>query len=397
VTETLAYLLCVLGFAGFSYKLVEARHSLPARTMWFLAGFGSCIALGILVLTPAMDAMLGPGQVVEWMVTLAGDELKIGAIGFAVAFAQSVWWGERARLRRHAVFTVATVVVLAATFAASRPHRIGDETVFTPETVPYAVADKLVFLGYGLISLSMLVFIFGKGARQTEPGVLRTGMWLLTAGTIAAIAWTFWDVDDVRRLAESGRIEAREDLPSAVLAACTIGLVAAGATLSAWAPTVASRYGRVRAYWRYRRIEPLWSALRAAVPGIELDPGRRLPGGAEFALYRRVIEIRDGHLALRPHFDPALPARIEAEARRAGVPERHIRANVEAASLAAALVAGEAGRCYQTGAGDPAERFEDADVAVEAAWLVQVAKAWRRCDVVERIRAETRRELRLVS
>ncbi|HKN51792.1 MAG TPA: MAB_1171c family putative transporter [Amycolatopsis sp.] len=390
--ETLAYFLCVLGFAGFSYKLIEARDSQPARTMWFLSGFGICIALGILVLTPAMEAMLGPGQVFEWFAQLTGDELRLGAIGFAVAFAQSVWWGQRAKLRRHAVFTIATMVILAVAFALSRQQRVGEDIVFAPDTVKYALADKVIFLAYSLVSLGMLALVFGRGARHAAPGLLRAGMWLLTAGVVAAAAWTFWDVDDVRLLAETGRIEAREDVPSAVLAACTIGLIAAGATLSAWSPTVTAVYGRFRAYRLYRRIEPLWTALRAAVPGIALDPGHRLPGGAEFALYRRVIEIRDGHLALRPHFDPALPGRVEADARRAGVPEQHIRATVEAASLAAALLAEEAGRRYQAGA-EGLTYLGDADVAAEAAWLVQVAKAWQRCDLVEQVRAETRQRL----
>ena len=193
--------------------------------------------------------------------------------------------------------------------------------MFSSGTLPFALGDKAVFLLYSLISLGLLIAVFARSAWHAEPGPLRTGLWLLVVGVGAAFAWTFWDIDDVRRLAQSARIGAREDLLSSVLAATTVCFVAAGATLSAWSPSVSSVIGRVRAYRAYRRIEPLWKALRAAVPGIALDPGRELAAGAEFALYRRVIEIRDGHLALRAHFDPDLPARAEAEARRAGVRE----------------------------------------------------------------------------
>ncbi|MGW7531312.1 DUF6545 domain-containing protein [Amycolatopsis sp. NPDC054798] len=45
------------------------------------------------------------------------------------------------------------------------------------------------------------------------------------------------------------------------------------------------------------------------------------------ALHRRIIEIRDGHMALREHFDPAA---------------------VEAASIVAALAAHRAGRRFST-------------------------------------------------
>ncbi|SEC09395.1 hypothetical protein SAMN04489727_2534 [Amycolatopsis tolypomycina] len=388
MTETLAYYLCLAGFAGFGYKLIEARRSQPARTMWFLAGFGICIAAGIVVLTPAMSALAGPGPVAEWVLSLAGDELKLGAIGFAVAFTQSVWRGEGARLAPHALFTGATMVLLAVFFVLSEPRRVGDETVFSDAALPYALADKLVFLFYSLISLGLLFAVFVRSAWQAEPGPLRAGLWLLVVGVGAATAWTFWDVDDVVRLARTARIGAREDLPSSVLAAVTVGCVAAGATLSAWSPAVASLIGRVRAYRAYRRIEPLWTALRTAVPGIALDPGRELAGGAEFALYRRVIEIRDGHLALRAHFDPDLPPRAEAAARRAGVPEAHLAATVEAVTLAAAIEAGRTGRRFERAPEREAEQDKDADVTAEAAWLVEVSRAWRHRDaLVERVQA----------
>ncbi|MFJ7218261.1 MAB_1171c family putative transporter [Amycolatopsis sp. NPDC098790] len=377
--ETLAYHLCLVGFAGFGYKLVEARRSQPVRTMWFLAGFGICIATGIVVLTPATAALAGPGPVAEWVLSLAGDELKLGAIGFAVAFTQSVWRGEGARLAPHALFTGATMVLLAVCFALSEPRRVGDDTVFSADGLPYALADKVVFLVYSLISLGLLITVFARSAWHAEPGPLRAGLWLLLIGVVAAFAWTFWDVDDVRALARTGRIGAREDLPSSVLAAATIGFVAAGATLSAWAPAVSSVVGRVRAYRAYRRIEPLWTALRAAVPGIALDPGRELAGGAEFALYRRVIEIRDGHLALRAHFDPDLPARAETEARRAGVREADLAPTVEAVALAAAIEAGREGRRFEAARREPGDlREADANVEAEAAWLVRVSRAWQR-------------------
>ncbi|MEV4054055.1 MAB_1171c family putative transporter [Amycolatopsis sp. NPDC049688] len=384
--ESLAYYLCLAGFAGFGYKLIEARGSQPPRTMWFLAGFGICIATGIVVLTPAMSALAGPGPVAEWVLSLAGDELKLGAIGFAVAFTQSVWRGEGARLAPHALFTAATMVLLAVCFALSEPRRVGDETVFSAAALPFALADKALFLLYSLISLGLLFAVFARSAWHAEPGPLRAGLWLLVVGVGSAFAWTFWDVDDVRRLAESARIGAREDVLSSVLAAVTVVSVAAGATLSAWSPAVSSVIGRIRAYRAYRRIEPLWTALRTAVPGIALDPGRELAGGAEFALYRRVIEIRDGHLALRAHFDPDLPARAEAAARRAGVREAEVAATVEALTLAAAIEAGRAGRRFDRepdpGAAPDTDTDADADVTAEAAWLVQVSRAWQRRDAL---------------
>ncbi|WP_327586871.1 DUF6545 domain-containing protein [Nonomuraea sp. NBC_00507] len=59
------------------------------------------------------------------------------------------------------------------------------------------------------------------------------------------------------------------------------------------------RLGRLRAY---RRLRPLWTDLYAAMPEIALHPplGRELPAilDIDYLLYRRMIEISDGMLAL---------------------------------------------------------------------------------------------------
>lgn len=396
MTETLAYFLCVLGFAGFSYKLIDARGSQPPRRMWYMAGFGVCIALGILVLTPAMEALAGGGVVYDRFATLAGDEFKLGAMAFAVAFVRSMRLGEGARLGWHAVLTFCTLTAEAVLYLIAQPSRMGDLTRLTSGGLPFFVAYELVFLVYGLVSLAFLIVVFARFAVAAEPGPLRAGLWLIVAGVCSSFCWTFWDVDDVRQLAVTGFVEAREDVPSAVFAACSIGFFSLGATLSVWSPSVTKIFDWLRSYSSYRRIEPLWTALRMVVPGIALDPGGGLTGGAEFALYRRVIEIRDGHLALRRHFDPELPARAEAAARRAGVPDDRIAATVEAATLAAAILAAQVGRHYPEPDG-PTAHLADADVATEAAWLVQVSRAWRRSAVVATVRVETAADLGLVS
>ncbi|MEV4443151.1 MAB_1171c family putative transporter, partial [Streptomyces sp. NPDC049577] len=144
---------------------------------------------------------------------------------------------------------------------------------------------------------------------------------------------------------------------------------------------------RLAAYRRHRRLYPLWAALHEAIPTIALTPAhspfadrltvRRL----EFRLYRRVIEIRDGQLALRGHYDPA----AEEEARRAGVAAGlsgdALRAHLEAVRIRAALAhrarhgAAAAGH---TPAGPPAPGgpSEHTGLSDETAWLVRVATAF---------------------
>jgi hypothetical protein len=393
VSETLAYLACVLGFAGFSAKLLEAGHDQPVKRLWYLSGFGICIALGITVGTEAMDTLTGHTQWYAQFATFAGDALKIGAIGFAVAFARSMRLGDGAKLGWHAVVTWLVLLAEAVLFVLASPVRSGDVTVAAGAGRPFYFLYELMFVVYGVPSLILLASVFARFAVRARGGPLRLGLWLIFAGVVAAVAWTLWDIDDLRQVAQIGQVDATDDLPSAALGASCVVLAVAGATLSAWGPSLAAPVRWLRAYRGYRRIEPLWTVLRDAVPGIALDPARGL-GGVEFALYRRVIEIRDGHLALRPYFDPGLPSRVEALARRQGVPAADVVATTEAAALAAALVASEAGHRYQSDDADgPAGAPVDADVLAEAAWLVRVTRAWRHSAVVRQIRGEAQREL----
>ncbi|MEV7023186.1 MAB_1171c family putative transporter, partial [Kitasatospora sp. NPDC093558] len=162
----------------------------------------------------------------------------------------------------------------------------------------------------------------------------------------------------------------------------------------------------LRARYAYRRLEPLWSALRATVPAVELLPdaarvGRRAPHGARFALYRRIIEIRDGQLALRPYVHPQVPSWVaELTASTGGVRfrRRHEAAvTVEAAGIAAALEAAEAGHRYPA---EPSAGYVPSEGQVgideEVAWLVKVADAFTTSPAVAGVRSRVRDELNRV-
>jgi hypothetical protein len=111
-------------------------------------------------------------------------------------------------------------------------------------------------------------------------------------------------------------------------------------------------------------------------------------GDVDFRLYRRVIEIRDGRLVLRPYLAPGVAATARQLAEAAGLAGDQLQATVEAASLAAALhaKAGEqdvrGATTASEGGGKPAGHPGGADLCGEVAWLVQVARAFDRSPVV---------------
>ncbi|MFB7671417.1 DUF6545 domain-containing protein [Kitasatospora purpeofusca] len=157
--------------------------------------------------------------------------------------------------------------------------------------------------------------------------------------------------------------------------------------------------GPVRDWADLHRLGPLWSALRAERPEIELvtpepwfGPGGGRRGDIRFALFRRIIEIRDGQLSLRPYLHPRVPFWVGEVVRPAGTEGFAIV--VEAAAIAAALEAARAGHRFPVG---PDEGWVPHPLAAglreEAAWLVKVATVYRRSPVMAHVRRRVRVEL----
>lgn len=163
----------------------------------------------------------------------------------------------------------------------------------------------------------------------------------------------------------------RAVLPSKILPTTAYLLVLIGAVL----PAVLAWLTR---HHRYRTLGPLWRALYRADPAIALDPPT-LPdllvlGPVRLRLYRRVIEIRDGLLALRPYRDPHVAATARDEATRAGLHGQRLDAAVEAAVIRAALHARAAGHPPRTP--DETTIAGGDDLAAETTFLGLVARAY---------------------
>ncbi|MFE5859183.1 MAB_1171c family putative transporter [Streptomyces virginiae] len=167
--------------------------------------------------------------------------------------------------------------------------------------------------------------------------------------------------------------------------AVAVLLIAVGLTLPALLWPL-SRLRRRR--WEqasFRALEPLWREVTAAVPEVVLDPGHAETGAdthdLDFHLHRRVIEINDGVLALRPYRRAAVRDAAAAEvARRGAADTPEGDAEVEAAVIAAAVDAKRAGLPLDGEEAPPAAgtRSRKGDLPAETAWLLLVADAYPR-------------------
>ncbi|MEV4427139.1 MAB_1171c family putative transporter [Streptomyces sp. R-07] len=399
--DLLAYLPAVAALWLGCYELRLLRNGSDSPfAVRHLCRFGFCMAA-------AMALLAAPTMYLEWLwpwspqlTHLLGREMEMAALAFLPLAVIEIGL-PRPRLltgRLHIGVTFSAIVLCAVLFLSSGVRtRHGSLLVEGTGAVLLASSDT-VFTGYSLWCLAVFLVPVHRFARGLGPGALRTGLRLITASVAVGLVWALWGVASIVTVAVDNRQSAGLDPVGRVLGLCCLVLGVLGGTAGGWV-SVTTAVGRwLRAYRTYRALEPLWSALQAVSPGTALDlgwPSVRLFSlhRSEFALYRRVIEIRDGYLELRSFGPPDARALADAALARFPVPPAGRAAMAEAAVIAAALESARIGH----GAGgdqDVALAYPvDCSVEEEAAWLVQVAEAFTVAGLVEHMRHRVGRQV----
>ncbi len=186
-------------------------------------------------------------------------------------------------------------------------------------------------------------------------------------------------------VAASGRPVPQPVIAGVALAQGTVIIqFIAGATVAAWFPALEFISGQGRMWGAYWRLHPLWAILSRAAPDVQLPPQPGTQFNARYRLHRRVIEIRDAELALRPYWNREIAGQAADAARSARLPPARRDAVVEAAVIVTALDArlrGAPARHDDTLAG-PAGPVPQNDLGAEAARLILVSDAIRSSPIV---------------
>ena len=135
------------------------------------------------------------------------------------------------------------------------------------------------------------------------------------------------------------------------------------------------------AYWR---LYPLWDALRQVIPEIQLPPEPGLRWNIRYRLHRRVIEIRDAELVLRPYATAEVAGQAAATARSSGLHPDRAAAVVEAAIIVSSIqsrLRGSVGR-HDDIPGGHADAAPGNDIRAEVVRLILVCRAIRRSHIV---------------
>ncbi|GAA4695470.1 MAB_1171c family putative transporter [Phytohabitans rumicis] len=387
MTHVLYPALAAVAWAGFAVKLRDLRRG-PNPARYAVCGALALLGSTFTVSTPAVWSWLDRTTGVA---NLAALWAHLSVVGFSATVQLLVlWWVNptdlarrrtRARLAFLAV-AAATMVVLFLAAGPTEPH--ATDFVATYVHRPHFAAYLLVYLaafGLGLVDVVRLCWPYANMAGRSW---LRRGLRTTAAGSVVGLVYCAVRVADVIGAQLDVDIRRWEWL-APIAASLGALLVILGLTMPAWGPRLSHIRGWLRRRRQYRQLQPLWSDLHRLMPQIALEPPVATPlRTLDRRLYRRVIELYDGSLALRPYLDEAAAGRAERIGARLGLRPDELSAVMEAARLRGAVRAYAHGEPVAPGADEatPARPDEGADLSEEVARLVRVSRAYAGSPVV---------------
>jgi hypothetical protein len=388
--------MSALALATFAWRLWRATRDPRNPALWAVAFAIIFVAIGFEAAVPRVYTEIATVTGVANLASL----IVYGSIASAL-LAQTMWTtfmvvpgGDHTVLRRSSLYTGAlaagTLIVMTVLFAAAPVHDAvhAIDFDFSYATVPLADA----FLGVYLLVYSAALIHIIRLCRAWIPQItdqrwLRRGLRLLGIGAVIALGYSVGKTIAIVGAWCGARMYLLNVTVAPEFASLGSAVMLLGYLTPSVVPALLGTASRARAH---RRLRPLWAALREIAPEMVAAATNR--SRHRNRLYRRVIEIRDWMLRLRPY----LPNDTDDIAARLAdsleVPPSHRGAAIEAARIAVALRARRDNRpALQP---DNFREPEQPTLAGELAWLAAVAQAYVASPLVPAVLAETERAAR---
>ncbi|WP_447035780.1 MAB_1171c family putative transporter [Streptomyces sp. DSM 118878] len=283
----------------------------------------------------------------------------------------------RRRIRVRLVLLAATVLGIIVLFAYEHmTHR-------SPQVYACYLLLYISYLGFAVVDFLVQAL---RQSKTTRRGSVRIGLRTAAAGCGFALVYGIYKLT---RLVDLGLgldlIDSNSECSSLVTAPCVFSvtapalavlLICLGLTVPAVLYPISQARRRRWEVQSFEALGPLWQDLSAAMPDIVLasaDDTEDVSNDSDFLLQRRVIEISDGILALRPYRSRRVQETAD-EAFDAGTEQG--AAAVEAAVIKAALAGQRTGRLADEVALPSAEAASRKDLRADTEWLLLVAHAY---------------------
>lgn len=299
-------LLLIVGcWAVVAWRIRHAQRNGASRAAQALSVAIGALALSITVQFGAglLDQTLGVPNVGRLLSNCA----TLIACCAAQAFVVYLWHPTReATLRaRRAWAQLAVVlpivfllfVITPTDFASSRADPRHATAVYSS---PYVY----VYLGYLAYCLIRILRELRRCLRLVTDFPLRLTLNLTMGGCVTGLAYVSFKLFYLIGHDLNVRLPGREIITATPMYIVSIGLFALCLAVPPIRNSVAALQRWIRQYCSYQRLYPLWQAVYRATPTVALDPrpsrlrSRLTVRDLDYLLYRRVIEIRDGQLAL---------------------------------------------------------------------------------------------------
>ncbi|MFI9648069.1 MAB_1171c family putative transporter [Streptomyces sp. NPDC052040] len=372
----------------YKVRAIRTHSGDPALSALLIAFSckGASFALSTPAVSAAVDARTGIPNLGALGIHLFGGVASSAAILIAIAH----WVHPPAEARRKAVGRLvisglcAAVMVTMWCVAGSKgggrdTHYLLEEARRPPVAV-YLLVYVSAF-GSGMVEIIRLCQRFRRVAGRQW---LSRGLYCTGIGAAAYLVYCIHRLSAV--LAEQFGLDPLNwELITPLANGIGISFLAVGLTMPSWGPAASEWHRRMRNFVNYQRLYGLWRAVTEAYPHVVLEPrrsaplARLLPGNISYRLYREVVEIQDGLLALRPYMDPEISARAGRRARQAGLSGEALQAEAQAAVVRQALRAKREGCAPKAGERPSAVEpyvSRSGDYGAEVARLLSVARAY---------------------
>jgi hypothetical protein len=369
---------CLLASAA-GYWVLGRGTPRPAGT-WAMGALLASFALAFASYAPLFQNAVE--AVVPHVARLVSNCASVAAAAsvLAVSFQVNLEPAEaRRRIRLRLVLLAASVLGMTVLFTVEQmTHR-------SPQVYALYLLLFIAYLSFAIIDFLRQALRQSKSTRRSS---VRFGLRLAAAGCVFALVYTAYKVVVLISLglgfhlipdhAECSTLVSSPCVFSVTSPALAVLLICLGLTLPAVVYPISQARRR---RWETRSLAalgPLWTDLTAAMPEIVLpaaDPDEDAANDSDFLLQRRVIEISDGILALRPYRS----RKVQEAAQEAvdGDTERGA-AFVEATIIKAALESLRSGsQPDETAEPSAASALSrGGDLRAETEWLLAVADAY---------------------
>lgn len=393
--DTALYAVCAAaGWLAFGYKVRDLRRDRDNRVLRAMVcsffSFAAGVSLAIPPIATGVDTLTGLPNLAK-LLSHAGV-MSIAAqaevlLLFLALPAERAAPKARRRLWVSAGAFAVLVGLWLVTLSVRPPAQLTVEYARTPAVAGYLIVYLCAFVVYSA-DIARLCWRF---ARVSSRPWLRRGLRVTAVGAAFALAYCASKAGYLIGYRLGHRPTGEREV-AAVLVTISALLMIVGLTLPAWGPAIDRSLTWLARLRAWRRLEPLWAAVTGVQPHLVLDDQAHRAKVAfrdiDYALHRRITEIRDGRLALRPYIDRRVTEASTELLAGSDLPAEGRAAVTEAAMIAAGVRGLRAGAVAELPAhADPYD--PPGGYPGEIAWLTRVARAYAGSEIVSRALART--------